>query len=189
MAYNSGFPVNYQYYQPVMQQPVPVMPVQQPMQQPMQQMQAPQMQNQTQPVQQQQSQYPTMQSGFVRVRNENEARTYFVAPGNSVTFINEDSTYLFTKTVEINQLDKPKFEKYRLVKEEDEPAPVPVEAPQKPVERPPVDLSKFAMKDEIAAFKAEIDALKSDIETFRGDLYGLAGKKKTTTKKEVASDE
>jgi len=56
--------------------------------------------------------------GFVRVQNENEARMYPVAPGNSVTFINENAPYCYTKSVDLSQLDRPKFEKYRLVKEE-----------------------------------------------------------------------
>ncbi len=187
MAYNNGFPVSYpQIYYP--QQPMQVMqPMQQvPQQMQMQQQAQPQIQ---QPVQQQaQPQFPTVQGGFVRVRNENEARTFFVAPGNSVTFINEDSTYLFTKTVEINQLDRPKFEKYRLVKE-DEDVPEAVEPARKPVETPAQDLSKFAMKADIEAFKAELEAIRADVDSFRGDLYGIAGKKAPARKKEVATDE
>ena len=120
------------------------------------------------------------------MRNENEARMYPVAPGNSVTFIDEVQPYCYTKTVNMGQLDRPIFEKYRLVKEDD--APAPVEAPQKPVEASPVDLSKFAMKDDVAAFRGEIEALKADLESFRGDLYGIAGKKKVV-KKEAVSDE
>lgn len=178
MAYNNGFPATYQQMYPQQQfQPYPQQMYQQ---QPMPQ------QMQPQPVQAQQ-QYPTVQGGFVRVRNENEARMYPVAPGQSVTFIDENVPYCYTKTVNMGQLDRPIFEKYRLVKEED--APAPVEAPQKPVETPTVDLSKFAMKDDVAAFKDEIEALKADLESFRGDLYGIAGKKKTTGKKEAVSDE
>ena len=112
---------------------------------------------------------------------------YPVAPGNSVTFINENSPYCYTKTVNMGQLDRPIFEKYRLVKEDD--APAPVEAPNKPAEAPMPDLSKYATKSEIEAFRAEIDGLKSDMEAFRGDLYGIAGKKTATRKKEVTTDE
>lgn len=179
MAYNNGFPATYQQMYPQQQfQPFPQqMYQQQPIPQQMQQVQ--------QPVQTQQ-QYPTVQGGFIRVRNENEARMYPVAPGNSVTFIDEVQPYCYTKTVNMGQLDRPIFEKYRLVKEDD--APAPVEAPQKPVDTPPMDLSKFAMKDDIAAFKDELNGIKADLEAFRGDLYGIAGKKKTV-KKEAVSDE
>ncbi len=180
MAYNNGFPVNYQYYQqPMMQQPQ--------MQQMPQMMQQPMQQIQQQQMAQQQQQYPVVQSGFVRVRNENEARMYPVQPGCSITFVDESIPYCYTKTVNMGQLDRPIFEKYRLVKEED--APAPVEAPNKPVEMPTIDSSIFATKDDIAAFKADMEAIRADIETFRSDLYGLAGKKKTTTKKEVTTDE
>ena len=164
MAYNNGFPINYPYYQqPIM--PQPVMP-----QQP-----------------QQHQQYPVVQGGFVRVMNENEARMYPVAPGNSVTFIDESAPYCYTKTVDMSQLDRPKFEKYRLVKEED--APEAVDGPNSPSEIPQVDLSQYATKQDIEAFRADVEAIKQDIETFRGDLYGLAGKKTTTKKKEVVTDE
>ena len=64
--------------------------------------------------------------GFIRVQNEGEARAYPVAPGNSVTFINENAPYCYTKTVDFSQLDRPKFERYRLVKEED-PEAVPAD--------------------------------------------------------------
>lgn len=183
MAYNNGFPVNYQYYQQ------PVMPQ---MMQPVQQMPMPQMQQQVQQAQaatqqMNQAQYPMVQGGFVRVRNENEARMYPVQPGCSITFVDESIPYCYTKTVNMGQLDRPIFEKYRLVKEED--APAPVEAPNKPVEMPTIDSSIFATKDDIAAFKADMEAIKADIETFRSDMYGLAGKKKTTAKKEVTTDE
>ena len=97
-VYNGGFPMCYQ-------------PMYQPYTQPYTQMQ-----NQPQNV------APVQQNGgFVRVQNENEARMYPVAPGNSVTFINENAPYCYTKSVEMSQLDRPKFEKYRLVKEEEAP--------------------------------------------------------------------
>lgn len=180
MAYNNGFPATYQQMYPQQQfqqvYPQQMYTPQQPMPQQMQQVQ--------QPTQQQ---YPTVQGGFVRVRNENEARMYPVSPGASVTFIDENAPYCYTKTVAMGQLDRPIFEKYRLVKEDD--APVPAEAPQKPVETPHVDLSKFAMKDDVAVFKGELEALKADLESFRGDLYGIAGKKKAPVKKEAVSDE
>lgn len=173
MAYNNGFPMNYQYYQqPIPQQPQQMFTPQQVMPQQMQQVQQPQ-------------QYPVTQSGFVRVRNENEARMYPVAPGVSVTFVDENSPYCYTKTVNMGQLDRPIFEKYRLVKEDDT---APAEAPQKPMEAPAMDLSGYATKADVAAFKGELEAFKNDIETFRGDLYGIAGKKKPA-KKEATGDE
>jgi hypothetical protein len=63
-------------------------------------------------------QVPQIQTGFMSVRSEQEARNYAVAPGNSVMFKDENSPYVYTKTMGFSQLDRPQFEKYRLVKEE-----------------------------------------------------------------------
>lgn len=94
--YNTYFPATYQQ---------PIYPVQQ---QAVYQQQI--------PPQQTQQQY--QQIGFIRVPNEDVARNYPVAPNNSVTFIDENSPYIYTKTMDASQLDRPKFEKYRLIKEE-----------------------------------------------------------------------
>lgn len=61
---------------------------------------------------------PQQASGFVSVRSEAEARNYPVAYGNSVTFKDETSPYIYTKTMGFSQLDRPIFDKYKLVKEE-----------------------------------------------------------------------
>ena len=61
-----------------------------------------------------------IQSPFVMVRSEMEARNYPVAYGNSVTFKDETAPYVYSKTMGFSQLDKPIFEKYRLIKEEAE---------------------------------------------------------------------
>lgn len=57
-------------------------------------------------------------SSIVSVRSEDEARSYPVAFGNSVTFKDENAPYIYTKTMGFSQLDTPKFEKYKVVKEE-----------------------------------------------------------------------
>ena len=59
-------------------------------------------------------------NGFVMVRSEMEARNYPVGFGKSVTFKDETAPYVYSKTMGFSQLDKPIFEKYRLVKEESE---------------------------------------------------------------------
>ena len=93
--------------------------------------------------------------GFVRVQNENEARMYPVAPGNSVTFINENAPYCYTKSVDISQLDRPKFEKYRLVKEEtDKQAEINSE-------------KVYALKEDV---KKEIERLEKMIAEINADI-------------------
>ena len=47
-----------------------------------------------------------------------EARNYPVAYGASVTFKDETAPYIYTKTMGFSQLDTPRFEKFRIVKEE-----------------------------------------------------------------------
>ena len=65
------------------------------------------------------SQFQIQNGGFISVASEEDARRYPVAPGNSVTFKNENAPYVYTKTMGFSQLDRPLFEKFRLVKEED----------------------------------------------------------------------
>ena len=78
---------------------------------------------------------------LVRVQNENEARMYPVAPGASVIFTDENAPYIYTKSVNMSQLDRPIFDKYRLVKED--PAVVPTAQ-----EKPEFDPEKYVTKEE-----------------------------------------
>lgn len=74
-------------------------------------------QNNFQQPQIQNTQPQIQNGGFVSVRSEAEARNYPIAPGNSVTFKDETAPYVYTKTMGFSQLDRPIFEKYKLVKE------------------------------------------------------------------------
>lgn len=85
--------------------------------------------------------------GLVSVRNISEARNYPVAAGNSVTFKDENSPYIYTKTMGFSQLDRPIFEVFRLVKE-DLASEVEV---------------KTDYRQEIDELKAEIEKLKKMI--------------------------
>ena len=127
----------------------------------MQQNQQMQQAQQNQPVQQMQ-QPAIQQSGFVPVRSEQEARSYPVAPGNSVTFKDENAPYCYVKTMGFNQLDQPTFERYRLVKEE-----TPVTAQSSPT-----------MEDSAESSKHTPYALKSDLDAIWGELDSLRGKLK-----------
>lgn len=107
---------------------------------------------QTQMPQQQAPQQTTpfqiQNGGFVPIRSEQDARNYPVAPGNSITFKDETAPYVYTKTMGFSQLDRPIFEKYRLIKEEngDEISTQP---------------SSRRIEDEIQRLWAEIDSLKA----------------------------
>ena len=155
MAYGNYFPAPYQpnyygqsnpYYQQMQNQAM------------MQQNQ--QMQNAQQ--QSQQMQQPTIQqSGFVLVPSEQEARNYPVAPGNSITFKDENAPYCYVKTMGFNQLDRPTFERYRLVKEDS-----PVTAQKAPASADSTEGSKdtaYALKSDLGAIWGEIDAIKEKL--------------------------
>lgn len=111
--------------------------------------------------------------GFVSVRNETEARNYPVALGNSVTFKDETAPYIYTKTMGFSQLDVPRFDKYKLVKE------TPSEPPSEPVE-PAVDLKP--MSD-------TIDGLQDEIRTIWGEIEALKKKPVSKTKKKEVEDD
>lgn len=152
MAYGNYFPVTYQpnyYGQPN--------PYYQQMQNPAMMQQNQQMQNAQQ--QAQQMQQPTIQqSGFVLVQSEQEARAYPVAPGNSITFKDESQPYCYVKTMGFNQLDRPTFERYRLVKED-----APMTASNAPTSADSAEGDKntaYALKSDLSAIWSEIDALK-----------------------------
>ena len=99
--------------------------------------------------------------------NETAARNYPIAPGNSVTFIDENNPYCYTKTMGLNQLDRPVFKRYRLVEEQDtfqnaQSAPQTSEQAQ----------GKQVIPDEI---KADINALRALYEQLRADVDDIKG--------------
>ena len=135
-----------------------------------------------QPVQQQTPVQPPVQSSApISVRGEQQALDWPIAPGNSLTFIDESAGYVYTKT-SLNQFDRPQFVKYKLVRED---VQQPVDVPQGAANTPVPD---YALKSDVEAVKGEI---MGEIEEFRARLDGLglgekpAGKGK---KKEDNSD-
>lgn len=114
-----------------------------------------------QQTQQAQQQNAIQQSGFVLVQSEQEARAYPVAPGNSITFKDESGPFCYVKTMGFNQLDRPIFEKYRLVKEEQ-----PAETQNSHVENVSAEPSKvmdYATKDDIDEIWGELDDLRAKL--------------------------
>lgn len=101
-------------------------------------------------VQQVQPQY----NGLISVRSEQEAQNYPVAPGNSVIFRDENANYLYTKTMGYSQLDKPTFERYRLVKEN-------VDIVDNSVDK--VDKPDYALKSDLAVLSARLKILEDQL--------------------------
>lgn len=136
MAYNSGFPMAYNQFYPQNfgQQP------QQMMSQPQQ---APQIQN----------------GGFMVVPSEDIARTYPVAPGNCVTFKIEGKPIVMEKSMGFSQLEAPRINRYRLVREEGAP-----------VEQAPKVENDW--KDELKRVWDEIDVLKGEVAKATNPIKG-----------------
>lgn len=137
MAYNY-FP---NFYPQQMQSPVPQMP--------------------------QQASQQAQSSGIIPAPDEEFARNYPVAYGASVTFRDERIPYLYTKTMGFSQMDRPKFEKFKLVKEEGEDPVVPTQ-PSEPAKDFTEDIEK--LKNDLVNSKVDIDNLKADVDDLKGEL-------------------
>ena len=118
----------------------------------------------TQPNYQQVQQMNVQNSGLVPVPSEEVARNYPIGYGQSVTFKDENAPYIYTKTMGFSQLDKPVFEKFKLMKENSE--------------------------EEVASSKVDIsviEEIKSDIESLWDEVKFLRDTR-NKKKKEVADD-
>ena len=147
MAYNF-YP---QYYQPMPNQAF---------QQNYQQNQA----FQQQPQNYQQNQQPLhnqqiQNGGFMLVPSEEMARSYPVAPGNCVTFKIEGKPIVMEKSMGFSQLEAPRIDRYRLVREED--APQEQNLPQNaPKENSMENETINELKGQIKALNEEMEQLK-----------------------------
>ena len=112
------------------------------------------------------------QCGFIGVQNEQEARLYPVGPGNSITFRDESAPYIYTKTMGNSPLDRPTFEKFKLVREEES-------APKTEQIKETIDLSGYALKTDLSryALSEDIKALKDEIKEVIAEIALLKGKK------------
>jgi hypothetical protein len=93
--------------------------------------------------------------GLVSVRSVEEAYNYPVAPGNSITFKDETQPYVYTKTKGFSPLEQPVFEKYRLVKV-DENNNIAQNTPKSPETAPDYEKQIKLLWDEVNALKSKI---------------------------------
>ena len=170
MAYNNYFPATYQPYQYQQYQQYPQY---QNFQQPPQQL--PQMNNFQNG---HGSQMQIQNGGFVSVHSIQEAFNYPVAPGNSVTFKDENSPYIYVKTKGFSQLEEPIFKKFRLIEENDTQ---PQESTTTVTEQA-VNYADFAKQADVTALWSEIEMLKKQITEL------TAKPEKVTKRKEVDSN-
>lgn len=150
MAYNNGFYP--QYFQPMPNQGM----------QSYQQNQ----QNYPQNYQQNQQAQPQIQNGgFMLVPSEDMARTYPVAPGNCVTFKIEGKPIVMEKSMGFSQLEAPRIDRYRLVREED--VPNEQNLPQNALKQSEVE------NESIEELKGQIKALNDELEDIKKRLHEL----------------
>lgn len=122
-----------------------------------------QLQQQSQP----QPQPQIQNGGFMQIPSEEMARTYPVAPGNCVTFKIEGKPIVMEKSMGFSQLEAPRIDRYRLVREEDtqneqnlpQNGPKNIEADNK---------SNDELKDEIKRLWDEINKLKDQLDDQEG---------------------
>ena len=112
-----------------------------------------------------QVQQPPVQTngGFIRVQNEQEARAYQMQPGTSLTFLDENSPFCYTKTLDFSQLDRPIFRKFELVEVTDT-AQSAQNTPQGTSADKGIDLTAYALKADVDALRARIDALQKALD-------------------------
>ena len=96
-------------------------------------------------------QQPVRQAGFVRVRSKTEAEAYPIAPGSSVTFVDETAPFCYVKTLGPSQFDRPTIETWQLTKVEDT-----AQAPEKPADG-------FDIKAALTSLQQEIKALREQL--------------------------
>ena len=97
---------------------------------------------------------PQMQTPFIMVRSEAEARNYPVGFGNVVSFKDENAPYIYTKTMGFSQSDKPVFDKYR--REDTEIK-----------EEPKADSQYDFIKEQISTFESQLSAMQKEIDLLK----------------------
>lgn len=172
MIYNQGMPINYmpQGYQFPYQQNMPNMGNQQmPQQMPTQQTMQPSAPSINSAANSQQIQ----NGGFVSVRSIDEARHWVVAPGKSVTFKIEGAPYVCEKTMGYSQLESPRFEIFRLVREDSSEAPENATQPKSDsADKPRV----YALSEDLEKLNTSFFEIKADFEAIKADFDGIKGK-------------
>ena len=118
---------------------------------------------QPQPMQNQQMQIQN--GGFMVVPSEDMARTYPVAPGNCVTFKIEGKPIVMEKSMGFSQLEAPRIDKYRLVREEEavNEQNLPQNAPK----------TSDVENETIEELKGQIKALNDELQDIKKRLHEL----------------
>ena len=97
------------------------------------------------------------QASFIRVQNEQQAREWPIAPGNSMTFIDDNNPYCYTKSMGMSQFDIPVFKRFRLTEE------IVQNTQEEPPNTPQVNLSEYMTKAEFEPFKSLLERIEKEL--------------------------
>ena len=114
--------------------------------------------------------------GFISVPTEDLVMSYPVEPGKCVTFKIEGKPIVMEKSMSFSQLEAPKIERYRLVKEDA------VQSSYKPENN---DLDIKPVYDSIDTIKSEIEALWKELE----GIKNVSNKRSNNSKREKDGDD
>ena len=117
--------------------------------------------------------------GFINVNNEQQARDWPIAPGNSLTFKDESAPYIYTKTMGLSQFETPIFEKYRLTKEDN-----PIEKEQSQQDKTEVlnTIQKYdkdnkelisVLENELATVRQDFNTMQQSYQTLKEELNDI----------------
>lgn len=140
----------------------------------------PQMQN-AQQIQQAAQPMQTAQSqpSIIWISSEYEAERYPVAPNTAITLWSTSEPVVYLK--QADPTGKPTLKTYDLV-ERTQSVPV---ASQAQGDKKVI----YATKDDLEVVVGAIKGISGDIEQMKGDLYGMAGRKKTVSRKPKDDEE
>ena len=101
------------------------------------------------------------QTNFVHVQNEMQAREWAIAPNSSITFIDDNQPYFYTKSMGVSQFEPPVFKRYRIV---EDIAPESVQnTPQTVSETIDDNLPEYITKAEFEPFKTLLKKIEKEI--------------------------
>lgn len=121
----------------------------------------------------QQQQTQTIQDGgLVEVPDETVAFNYPTAPGVTVTMIDKLREHLFTKTMGFNQLEKPIFQRYRIIKEDEQNGAQ-------------SESKSEGSSNTIDELKAQIDRIQNEYERVLEDIENIKAKMEERPRKKV----
>lgn len=108
------------------------------------------------PVQQQ-----NQSTSFIHVQSEEQAREWSVAPNSSMTFIDDNAPFCYTKTMGGSMLEPPVFKRFRLVEE-------PLE-PKRPQQQHMASSNiEYMTKSDFEPYKAIIDEMQKIVKELNG---------------------